>query len=131
MAFTENIKKMYTLIFCLKISLYQSASGVEMKVNRGSIESAPGLTWCSIKWTLVHSQLNPNELSFKPQKHFEMNLGSVLVLKKARKTTFQKVYSYLVKAINLKIYLYDHGKKYFFNVGIPLTYFTVSTAKSP
>ena len=45
---------------------FLSASGVHFKVHRGSIKNAPRFIWCTVKWTLVHSQLKPGALSIKP-----------------------------------------------------------------
>ena len=54
---------------------FQSVSGVQLKVHRGSIESAPGFIWRRIKLGLVHSRLNPGTLLFEPHKNFVMIPG--------------------------------------------------------
>ena len=65
----ENLRKMIFLIETTKkeikaIGSIQSPSGSQLKVYWGSNESAPGVNWCCLKWTLVQIILIKKNIFF-------------------------------------------------------------------
>ena len=91
---------------------FQSAFGVQMKVYWGSIESATGIIWCSVKWIQLHSIepwyifiWTPEALWNEPGPYFQS-------WKNPNKTSW---IFFLEKAINFIINVLLYYQKIFLN----------------
>ena len=100
--------------------------GVKIKCCLGSTLSASTqsqcLCGCTQFWPLVHSIWTPGSTLFWPQAalYFDPQ-GLFSELKKFINHIFKRYLDFLKKAIHLIIFLRFYCKKYFFNLGIPLS----------